>query len=232
MDRKAPRAASRSRIVGALLFGIAGTAIPVALGVWQLQRLEWKTDILDTVETRLAADPVAVPEAPAEATDQYRRVRTRGTILPGELHVYTSAPPRGVGYRVIVPLALPDGRRILLDRGFVPIDEKDAPRSTGPITVEGALLWPQETDSFTADPDRTRNIWFARDTALMAEALGTEPVMLVAEASDDPDAPMPLPVTVNVPNNHLEYAITWFSLAVTWAVMTALLLWRMKRRID
>ena len=66
----------------------------------------------------------------------------------------------------------------------------------------------------------------------MAEALGTEPVMLVAAASDDPDAPMPLPVGVNIPNDHLQYAITWFGLAVVWAVMTGYLLWRIKRRID
>jgi surfeit locus 1 family protein len=215
-----------------LVFGLLGVATLLALGSWQLRRLEWKTAIIDTIEARLTADAVPVPQAPTAAADQYRRIRAHGAILPGELHVYTSAPRRGVGYRVIVPLALDDGRRILLDRGFVPIDEKDAPRLTGLITVEGALLWPQETDSFTADPDRAKNIWFARDTDLMAAALATEPVMLVTEASDDPDAPMPQPVSVDIPNDHLEYAITWFSLAVIWAVMTALLLWRMKRRID
>jgi surfeit locus 1 family protein len=137
-----------------------------------------------------------------------------------------------VGYRVITAFDLADGRRILLDRGFVPIDEKDAPRRAGPITVEGALLWPQETDFFTSAPDRTKNIWLARDVDLMAEALGTAPVLLVTEASDDPTAPMPLPVTVNIPNDHLQYAITWFALALVWAVMTGTLLWRIKRRTD
>ena len=66
-------------------------------------------------------------------------MRADGAIEPGELHVYTSAPVRGVGYRVIVPLELADGRRILLDRGFVPIEEKDAARRLGPIAVEGSL---------------------------------------------------------------------------------------------
>ncbi len=66
----------------------------------------------------------------------------------------------------------------------------------------------------------------------MAEALGTEPVMLAVAASDDPGAPMPMPVTVNVPNDHLQYAITWFALAAVWAMMTGYLLWRIKRRID
>ena len=66
----------------------------------------------------------------------------------------------------------------------------------------------------------------------MAAALDTLPVMLVTAASDDPGGPMPLPVTVNIPNDHLQYAITWFALAVVWALMTGYLLWRIKRRID
>jgi len=220
------------RMIAPLVFGLAGTAILLGLGFWQLQRLAWKSEILDRIEARLAAEPVPVPASPTQAADQYLRVRASGRIGGEELHVYTSAPPRGVGYRVIVGFDLGDGRRILLDRGFVPIDEKDAPRLEGPITVEGALLWPQETDSFTNAPDRARNIWFARDVDLMAEALGTAPVLLVAAASDDPAAPMPLPVTVNIPNDHLQYAITWFGLALVWAVMTGYLLWRIKRRTD
>ena len=220
------------RMVGPLLFGVLGVAVLLALGIWQVQRLAWKTAILAEIDARLAAAPVAIPAHPNPVTDRYLRVRTEGRIEPGEVHVYTSAPPRGVGYRVIAPLALADGRRILLDRGFVPIGEKDAARRQGPIVAEGNLVWPQETDSFTNAPDREKNIWFARDVPLMAEALGTEPVMLAVAASDDPGAPMPMPVTVNVPNDHLQYAITWFALAAVWAMMTGYLLWRIKRRID
>jgi surfeit locus 1 family protein len=219
-------------MIGPLIFGIVGVAILVALGAWQVQRLAWKGEILDRIGARLAAAPVAVPPEPSATADRYMRVRAAGELEPGELHVYTSAPPRGVGYRVIAPLKLADGRRILLDRGFVPIEEKDAPRHLGPIEVEGALDWPQETDGFTSPPDRAENIWFARDVPLMAAALGTEPVMLVTSSSDDPDAPKPLPVSVNIPNNHLQYAVTWFGLAVAWAGMTGYMLWRIKRRID
>ena len=129
-------------------------------------------------------------------------------------------------------MTLADGRRVLLDRGFVPIGEKDAARGTGPIAVTGSLAWPQETDSFTSPPDRAKNIWFARDVPLMAAALDTLPVMIVVAESDAPDAPMPLPVTVNIPNDHLQYAITWFLLAVVWTLMTGYLLYRIKRRID
>ena len=219
-------------MIAPLLFGVVGCAFLIGLGVWQLQRLQWKTAILTEIATRLEAAPGPLPESPSAEADRYLRVRLSGEIEPGEIHVYTSAPPRGVGYRVIVPVALPDGRTILLDRGFVPIGEKDGPRRLGPVTVEGSLDWPRETDRFTAAPDLRKNIWFARDVPAMAAALGTSPVLVVTAASDDPGAPQPLPVTVNIPNDHLGYAITWFGLAAVWAGMTLYLLWRIKRRTD
>ncbi len=220
------------RMIPALILGILGSAVLVSLGVWQLQRLAWKTEILDRIETRLAAEPVDVPPDPDPARDAYLRVLVAGEIGPGELHVYTSAPGQGVGYRVIAPLRLADGRSILLDRGFVPITAKDAPRHLGPIRVRGSLLWPDETDGFTDAPDLAKNIWFARDVGKMSAALGTAPVMLVTEASDDATAPLALPVTVDIPNDHLQYAITWFGLALAWVGMTVYWLWRIKTRTD
>ncbi len=220
------------RMIAPLIFGIVGVAILLSLGVWQVRRLQWKTAILAEIDTRLAAAPVAVPADPTEGRDTYLRVTATGTLEPGELHVYTSVPDRGVGYDVIAPMTLADGRRVLLDRGFVPIGEKDADRPLGPVAVEGTLAWPQETDSFTSDPDRVKNIWFARDVPLMAAALDTLPAMIVVTTSDAADAPLPLPLTVNIPNDHLQYAITWFLLAVVWTLMTGTMLWRIKRRID
>jgi len=220
------------RMIAPLLFGLLGTACLVFLGLWQVQRLEWKRGILDTIETRIAADPVAVPPAPAEAEDQYRRVDATGVIGTGEIHVYTAAPSGGVGYRVIAPFTLADGREILLDRGFVPIGDKDAPRANGPVSVRGSLLWPDDGALDSNPPDLARNIWIARDLPAMAAELGTDPLLIVAARTDPDVGPSPLPVTVNIPNNHLEYAVTWFGLAAVWAGMTLWLLWRIKRRLD
>lgn len=172
------------RMIAPLVFGLLGVAILLSLGFWQLQRLAWKEAILADIAARLAAAPVAVPADPTPDADRYRRVTASGTLDPGELHVYTSVPDRGVGYEVVAPMTLADGRRLLLDRGFVPIGDKDAARPTGPLTVEGTLAWPQETDGFTSAPDRDKNIWFARDVPLMADALGTAPVMIVVALSD------------------------------------------------
>lgn len=220
------------RVLPALIFGLGGVAILLALGFWQLRRLEWKQGVLAEIAARTEAPAGPVPPGAAEDLHEYLHVMAQGRLTPGEIHVYTSAPPRGVGYRVIAPLELADGRRILLDRGFIPIAEKDAARRVGPIRVQGALLWPDEVDGYTPDPDLARNIWLARDVEAMAARLGAEPVLLVAAASDDPDAPTPLPVGVNIRNDHLQYAITWFSLAAVWAMMTGYMIWRIKRRID
>lgn len=209
-----------------LLFGVAGTVMLAGLGTWQLERLRWKEDVIARIEARLDAEPAPVPEAANPDEHRYLRVRTEGMLLPGELHVYTSVPPYGAGYRVIAPLQLEDGRRILVDRGFVPVRDKEKQRPIGAAELEGALHWPRETDRFTADPDRTENIWFARDVPLMAEALGAEPVLLVVARSSLEGGPLPQPVTVNIPNRHLEYVVTWYGLAIVWAGMTVFWLWR------
>ena len=214
------------RMIGPLLASLACVAILVALGVWQLQRLEWKRGVLAQIDARLAAPAVPMPADPDPTRDRYLRVRAEGQILPGEVHVYT-AGPGGVGYRIVAPLALPDDRRILLDRGFVPIGDKDAGRPTGPAAVTGNLVWPDEGPG---QADRAKNIWIARDLPLMADTLGTDQVLLVAATVTGGTTPMP--VSVAIPNNHLEYAVTWFGLAAAWTLMTALWLWRIKRGTD
>ena len=120
----------------------------------------------------------------------------------------------------------------VVDLGVVPTAEKEPLRTGQSTTVTGNLNWPRETDSFVPDPERDRNIWFARDVDLMADALGTEPVLIVARTLDPPvPGVTQLPVSVeDIPNNHLQYAITWFSMALLWAGMTVLLGWRMASR--
>jgi len=212
-----------------LAFGVVGTVILLALGIWQVQRLAWKNEVIALIDARMAGTAGALPAAPTEADNEYARVHLSGTIEAGELHALTSRG--GLGYRVVAPLVLDDGRRVLLDRGFVADTAKDAPRPIGRVEVEGTLHWPDETDRFTPDPNLERNIWFARDVAAMAAALDTEPVLVVASALSLPGT-SPMPVVAAIPNNHLGYAVTWFGMAAAWAVMTLHLLWRIKRRTD
>lgn len=219
-----------ARVVFLVFFGLTGCGVLVWLGTWQVQRLSWKQNVLAEIDSRISAEPIDLPVAPNPSADKYLPIEIAGTVSDDELHVLVSVKHVGPGYRVIAPFQTEDGRRILLDRGFVPTEDKNAARLTGPMTVTGNLHWPDEIDSYTPEPDIAGNTWFARDVPRMATALGTEPVLLIARSATDPDI-TPLPVdTVGVPNDHLQYAITWFSLALIWAAMTAYFLWRTRAK--
>ena len=96
-------------------------------------------------------------------------------------------------------------------------------------------MWPNEIDeTFTPDPDLKAGIWFARDLPAIAAHLGAEQVLLVLRASNEAEqVVIPWPVnTEGVANNHFQYAMTWFSLAVIWLGMTGYLLWRIRQKLD
>lgn len=217
------------RFVLLAIFGVGGLAVLLWLGMWQVHRLEWKTAILNDIETRIAASPVPLPAAPDPETDRYLPVSSSGEVSGAPLHVLFSTRELGAAYRLVAPFRTDDGRDILVDLGAIPAEEKEAPRSYPPLEIVGNLHWPNETDSFTPEPERARNIWFARDVETMARTLGAEPLLLVAREIDPPQQGVTqIPVgTGNIPNDHLNYAITWFSLAAIWAGMTAVLGWRM-----
>lgn len=216
---------SSRRIIIAAFVGVIGVAILVSLGLWQVQRLGQKEALIARIETRLAAPPVPLPAHPDPEEDTLLHVTARGKIGERELHVLGSFRPWGPGYRIISPFTLNDGRRVLLDLGFVPEDLKEpatrpSPERSGEVDVTGALLWPSETDGFTPDPDPDRNIWFAREVGAMAAALETKPVLIVAEENVLGEWPRAMPPGVDLPNRHLEYAATWFGLAFAWGAMT------------
>ncbi|EEE37512.1 surf1 family protein [Rhodobacteraceae bacterium KLH11] len=213
------------RILFLLIFGLAGLGVLLSLGIWQVQRLGWKQGILAEIESRISADPIALPFQVSEGADKYLPVTISGEMVPGEIHVLVSVKQVGAGYRIIQAFDT-DGRTILVDRGFVPTTAKQAERLTGPMEITGNLHWPDEIDSYTPEPDKDANIWFARDVPNLAAELGAEPVLLIARSDTDPNV-TPLPVdTAGIPNDHLQYAITWFGLALVWAAMTGYFLWR------
>ena len=211
-----------------VIFGFGGFAVLVGLCLWQVQRLEWKRGLIAEFEARKDAVAVALPEAPEMPGDQYLAVRAEGVFGDPVAHVLTSDKFDGPGFRV-VQVFVTDGRRVLVDRGYIGETEKNLDWAVGPLTVEGNLVWPNETDSFTPAPNPERNIWFARDVELMAEALGAEPVMISARAPTGDPSPRALPLGHGLPNNHLQYAITWASLAAVWLAMTTYLLVRIRR---
>ncbi|MFC5739471.1 SURF1 family protein [Sinirhodobacter huangdaonensis] len=220
------------RYVFPLLLGLIGCAILVSLGVWQIERLHWKQAMLAAIEARIGADP---QELPPEGTDtralKYTPVRLMGATTGAEIRVLSGEKGTGPGFEVIAAFETGDGRHVLLDRGFIAEERAGDPRPATAMIVTGTLHWPEETDAYTPAPDAKTGIWFARDVPAMAVALGTEPVLVVARTvQGDAQGVMPRPLgTEGIPNDHLEYAITWFLLAIVWAGMTAFLLWRIRR---
>jgi len=217
------------RLIVPLIFGFGGAALLVMLCVWQVQRLQWKQGVLAEISLRMEQDAGPLPAAPSDETDRYAPVVVEGVFNGEALHVLTSQRQGGPGYLVVQALETGDGRRILVDRGYVTETDKTAVFDAGPATVTGHLAWPRETDMFTPDANLERNIWFARDVDAMSEVLGTEPVLVVASLPTGDPSPRPVPVGIDIPNNHLSYAITWGLLAALWLAMTVYLVYRITR---
>ena len=224
------------RYLSALILGAGGIAILVSLGLWQVGRLAWKEGVIAAIEARIGADPVPLSalSSPDRAEDIYRPVSVSGHTTGEELLVLSGKKGEGAGYEVIAAFETEDGRRILIDRGFVGEAGRGLPRAPVKLEVTGNLHWPDETDSFTPPPDPKSGLWFARDVPAMAENLNTDPILVVLrDAKGDMQAIVPVPVdTASIPNDHRNYAITWFSLAAVWAGMTGFLLWRIRQRTN
>ncbi|WP_412554155.1 SURF1 family protein [Shimia sp. MIT1388] len=219
------------RLFWPLFFGILGTVVLVSLGTWQVQRMAWKADVIAEINARIASDPVALPDLIDMERDKYLPVAVSGTITEDEIHLLASTRDAGAVYRLVSAFETEGGRRIMLDRGWIKTADKDAARLAHAVDVVGNLHWPEERDSFTPANDVDGNIWFARDVDQMAEVLGTEPVLLIVRDDSDKGAiATPLPVdTAALPNNHLEYVLTWYGLAIVWVAMTLYYLRRMRK---
>ena len=220
------------RLAFLIFVGLAGTVVLFSLGKWQLDRLDWKQAVLADISARISALPVPVPLNPSPDQDKYLPVKAYGKIHAKQIRILSSQKIIGAGYRIISPFES-EGRRLLLDRGFLKIEDKLPEQTTSFRTVNGNLHWPQEVDAFTPKADFENNIWFARDVPALADALNTDPILIVAsDISPSNGQITPLAVdTKGIPNDHLQYAITWFSLAAVWVIMSIAFLWHTTKQI-
>ncbi len=204
---------------------VAALALLVALGVWQLRRLAWKTELIARAQAGLAAPPVrltGLPEDPA-ALD-WRRVVVRGRLRGDRDFAFGSVAHDGrPGARLLTPLELPDGAVVLVDRGFLP-EEALPPRQPPALAavreaeITGVLRDRRgdRPGPFTPANDLAARRWFRLDPADLARWTGREvvPVVIVAERASPPDVLAAVtPVRIDLPNRHLGYAVTWFGLA-------------------
>jgi surfeit locus 1 family protein len=210
-------------IVTASAFAAAGFAILCGLGIWQLDRLQWKEKLLADLNARVSASPVALPAAPEQATDEFRRVRARVQFTAGEhALVYTPGSALrpdvpGAGYWVMAPAKSERGT-IVINRGYVAPNARASAGAapSGEVEIIGALRWPEEGTYFTPRDEPANNVWYRRDPVSIAAAKNwgaVRPFYIEQEAPQLPGAPKAGPLVVKLPNNHLQYAITWFGLA-------------------
>lgn len=219
------------RYIFPLLIGVIGCAILVALGIWQLQRLDWKESMLADMQAGIDAPAVPLP-AEVDPSMKYMPVTVSGATTGDEIDVLSGTKEQGGGYQIVSRFVTDDGRAIMIDRGFVPQEMRHVERPPTRLTIRGNLHWPDERGSSTPAPNLDENIWFARDVPAMAELLDTLPILVVASRVEgDAQGVQPIPVGIEgVPNNHLSYAVQWFMIAAVWAGMTVGLIWRIRQR--
>lgn len=218
------------RLISALLLGLAGVSLLCGLGVWQVQRMYEKRAQLDEMTAGISVPAVPVPLQLDPEKDRYRPVTAEGRFTGQHLYVLSGKPMVGAGVQVVSVLETTDGRRLLVDRGFLTDDDKHKLLTVTDVKVLGNLMWPRDSNQYTPPPDPKTGLWFARDAEAMSALLQTEPTFIVArEPTGDGIEAMPIR-TSSIPNDHWGYAITWFLLALVWAVMTAALVWRIRRQ--
>ncbi len=221
---------------------LAGLALLVGLGLWQLQRLEWKEGLIARIEARTERKPMSLERAIALAREggnvTYYPVSAEGRFHHArERYLYALSLEGEPGWHVITPLETVDGTVVLVDRGFVPDSLRDpSSRRLGQIqqvvTVTGLARTSDEPSVFIPDNDIAANQWFSRDLPAMARSMfpgGTvqvAPFFLEAEASNVPGGwPEGGQTRLTLTNNHLQYAITWFALALCLVVIYAVYVW-------
>ncbi len=225
----------RQMIIPAM-FGLLGTAILVSLGLWQLDRAEQKAALIAEMETRIFDAPVSLPDAPGPEAHRYLPVMTEGRFLPEHLFVLSAQRAQGPGFHLVQAFETLDGRRILVERGFLAEAARPslALDAGAAAQLAGNLHWPRDTNRHTPEFDAARNLAFGRDVTEMAQRLSTEEVLVVLRAAEPP-APQitPVPVfQVSIPDPHLGYAVQWFLMALAWAGMTLFFLWRIRAPRD
>ena len=207
-----------------------GFLLLLGLGTWQVQRLHWKEGLIAERQGALHAAPVPLPSTLSDARGlEFHPVKAEGEFLnQDELYLNAQSLRGEQGFHIITPFRLVDGAILLVDRGFVPTDRaapatRQAGELQGRVIVTGLLRLPEGSGWFTPDNEPQRNSWFWIDLPAMAKAAGLAQVLpfyVDADATPNPGGwPQGGQTITDLPNNHLQYAITWYALALALVVV-------------
>lgn len=212
------------------LFTIPAVLIMLALGTWQVERLEWKTDLNAERTARFAAAPIDLPDQGGDAAAlEFRRARVAGVFLhEREMYLGARSLNNVLGFHVITPLALADGSQVLVDRGWVPLDRKlpesrMAGQLAGRVRIQGVIRSGGRKSRFVPDNRPEENFWYFVDIPAMAAHAGLEAVAPYYIEAGEAALPGGLPIggqtRITLRNTHLSYVIIWYALALALAVI-------------
>ncbi len=222
----APRKAARPSLWLTVL-SLAAFALLIALGIWQIERRAWKLALIDRVEQRVHAPAQPIPSsaswpAVSAANDEYRHVSLKGRFLHDRETLVQAVTEGGPGFWVLTPLQRDDGTQVLINRGFVPSERRDAStrrdgNPDGQVEITGLLRISEPKGGFLRNNVPQHNRWYSRDVAAIATARDLHevaPFFVDADArSQSAGGPIGGLTVISFPNNHLIYALTWFALA-------------------
>ncbi|MEN3793597.1 SURF1 family protein [Fulvimarina sp. MAC3] len=242
-----PQPMSRTKFAIALSLCVIGILILMGLGTWQVERLLWKESLIERIDARIDSDPVRLDAALAEFKEtgdvDYQPVTLTGRFLEGGERYFFTTFDGTTGWNVYAPFLTQDGKLVIVNRGFVPYEQRDpamwpGERSEGVVTFQGiARNAPQEKPGyFVPENDPAKDTFFWRDLDAMASGLaldaGVDLVPFFVDANRDPNfdgLPIGGQTIVTIPNNHLQYAFTWYGIGFVLIVMTFMLVYRQVR---
>ncbi len=236
IDHAAPR--RRLPVATGILVLIA-LAILISLGTWQVERLHWKEGLLADIAERQVAAPVPLADieamAAASGDIEYRKVTATGRYVNNKERHFFATWRGQTGYYIYTPLELADGRALFVNRGFVPFENKEPEmRMQGQLTDQQTVTGlarqklPGKPSWVVPDNDVAKNIFYWKDLDVMAESVGLDKARVIPFFVDADSTPNPagLPIggvtQVDLPNDHLQYAFTWYGLAAVLVVVVAI----------
>jgi len=230
-----PRQRSTLLRLGLLALALAACAGFVALGSWQVQRLHWKSALIERVGQRVHAAPVAAPGPQdwpriSTAADEYRRVKVSGALLVAHAAKVQASTGLGSGYWLMAPLRAADGSVTMVNLGFIRLEQARSalpPQPAAAFEVTGLLRIGEPGGGFLRNNDPAADRWYSRDVAAIAASRGlpsVSPYFIDADAASaarlaagNGVAPVGGLTVIAFHNSHLVYALTWYGLALMMA---------------
>jgi len=215
------------------VFTIPCVLIMIGLSIWQVERLQWKEGLIADRQARITAAPIDLPPAGSDlGAAEYRRVRLTGQFQNDhEMYLAARSMNSSVGYHIVTPFVMDNGGTVLVDRGWVPEtkklpDARPQGQLAGAVTMDGVVRLSQRQSFLQPDNEPDKNVWFFLDLPAMVAKAGLSArsdIYVEAAASDIPGTyPLGGQTRINLPNDHLQYAITWALLAAALIVIYVL----------